>query len=256
MKHAFAEQYGDLERWHWWFRGRQRIVAAVLRHELAAQALNGHGGRAVLSVGCGPAEGLDWLLPFAGPRGRVVGLDIEPLHARRLPEQVGFVIGSLERAPFADQTFDVVLALDVLEHLDDDRAGLAEAVRLVKPGGLLLLTVPALPSLWGGQDVVSEHRRRYTKRTLTRLFAAAQLANYQVQYFNTLLFPAAASVRWARRALGQANRPQSDFAQQRPGVLNDLLTWVFSLESRFINYAPTPIGVSLLAKYRPPPAQV
>jgi SAM-dependent methyltransferase len=246
MQHNFAEQYGDLERWHWWFRGRRSVVEAILRHELPAQ-----GSRSLLSVGCGPAEGLDWLVPFAGPRGQVVGLDIEPLHARRLPEQVGFVIGSLERTPFADQSFDVVLALDVLEHLDDDAAGLSEAARLLRPGGLLLLTVPALPSLWGGQDVVSEHRRRYTKRTLTRLFQTTALADYQVKYFNTLLFPAAGLVRWSRRALGRANRPQSDFENHHPGLMNELLTWVFSLESRFINYAPTPIGVSLVAKYRP-----
>jgi SAM-dependent methyltransferase len=246
MKHQFAEQYGELERWHWWFRGRRRVVEAILRHELPAQ-----GSRALLSVGCGPAEGLDWLVPFAGPQGQVVGLDIEPIHARGLPEQVGFVLGSLEHTPFADQSFDVVLALDVLEHLADDAAGLSEAARLVRPGGLLLLTVPALPSLWGGQDVVSEHRRRYTKRTLARLFQVTALADYQVKYFNTLLFPAAGLVRWSRRALGLANRPQSDFANHRPGVMNELLTWVFSLESRFINYAPTPIGVSLVAKYRP-----
>ena len=246
MKRAFAEQYGELERWHWWFRGRRRIIEAILHHELNTQA-----ARTLLSVGCGPVAGLDWLVPFAGLQGRVVGLDLDPLHARELSHQVGFVLGSLTRAPFTDQSFDVVLALDVLEHLDDDRAGLREAARLVKPGGLLLLTVPALPSLWGGQDVVSEHRRRYTKRSLAGLCAEAGLSDYQVGYFNTLLFPAAASVRWSRRALGRANRRQSDFAQQRPGVVNDVLTWLFGLESYFVNYASLPIGVSLLAKYRP-----
>jgi SAM-dependent methyltransferase len=246
MEHTFAQQYGDLERWHWWFRGRRSVIEAVLHHELPAQT-----SRTLLTVGCGPAEGLDWLVPFVGPQGKVVGLDIDPLHARGLPAQVGFVVGSLERAPFADHSFDVVMALDVLEHLDNDDAGLREAVRMVKPGGLLLITVPALPSLWGGQDVVSEHRRRYTKRTLTRLFETVALANYQVNYFNTLLFPLAGLVRWSRRALGQANRPQSDFESNRPGVVNEALTRIFSLESHLINHAPLPIGVSLLATYRP-----
>jgi ubiquinone/menaquinone biosynthesis C-methylase UbiE len=100
-----------------------------------------------------------------------------------------FVVGSLEDAPLADASFDIVLALDVLEHLDDDSKGLREAVRLVKPKGLLLLTVSALPSLWGGQDVVSEHRRRYTKRSFVCLFKNAGLSKYHVQYFNTLFFP-------------------------------------------------------------------
>jgi SAM-dependent methyltransferase len=247
MNDDYAQQYGELQEWHWWFRGRQRILEAVLGREL-----NGGGrGRRILSVGCGPASGLTWLVPFAGAGGTVVGLDLEPLHARDLPPQVGFVVGSLTAAPFADATFDAVLALDVLEHLEDDGRGLSEAARLVRPGGLLLITVPALPSLWGGQDVVSHHLRRYTKGTLTGLFRRAGLEGFRVSYFNTLLFPAAAAVRWTRRALGQANRAQSDFAGQRPGLVNDALERVFAFESRLLHRAPLPVGVSLIATYRP-----
>jgi SAM-dependent methyltransferase len=245
MERNYARQYADLEKWHWWFRGRRRILESILRHELTA-----HASRSVLSIGCGPAEGLDWLVALAGPEGKVVGLDVDPIHALAVPQGIGFVIGSLEQAAFADQTFDVVLALDVLEHLDNDAAGLREAVRLVKPGGLLLVTVPALPSLWGGHDVVSEHRRRYTKASLKRLFEEVGLCNYQVNYFNTILFPAAALLRWSRRALGLANRPQSDFENQRPNMMNEVLTWVFSLESYLINHVPAPVGLSLIAKYR------
>jgi SAM-dependent methyltransferase len=185
-----------LEEWHWWFRGRRKIIESILSDELTA------GQRRVLSVGCGAADGLAWLLPFAGSHGKVVGLDVDPTHARNLNGNVEFVVGSLEDAPLADASFDIVLALDVLEHLDDDSKGLREAVRLVKPKGLLLLTVPALPSLWGGQDVVSEHRRRYTKRSFVRLFKNAGLFKYHVQYINTLLFPLVAAVRLSRRSAG------------------------------------------------------
>jgi len=138
-----------------------------------------------------------------------------------------FVVGSLEDAPLADASFDIVLALDVLEHLDDDSKGLREAVRLVKPKGLLLLTVSALPSLWGGQDVVSEHWRRYTKRSFVRLFKNAGLSKYHVQYFNTLFFPSfhswrgeiVASVGRFGRSLGARHR--SDFEDNRPGLIDD-----------------------------------
>ncbi len=223
------------------------MIECILRRELDASE-----PKRILSVGCGPPEWLSWLVPFAGPLGKVVGLDIEPIHARLSSDNLGFVVGALENAPVADASFDVVLALDVLEHLDDDSAGLRAAVRLVKPGGLLLITVPALPSLWGSQDVISEHRRRYTRRTLTQLFEGAGLADYQVSYFNTLLFPLAAAVRWSRRALGKAERPRSDFEDNRPGLINDVLTWVFSSEIHLIYRAPMPIGVSLVAKYRSP----
>src|SRR5207244_4009335 len=92
-------------------------------------------------------------------------------------------------------------------HLDDDATALAEAARLLKPGGTLVVTVPALPSLWGAQDVVSHHRRRYTKRTLRGLFARAGLPAPEVTYFNTLLLPPLAAVRWLARARGPSTEP-------------------------------------------------
>jgi SAM-dependent methyltransferase len=248
MKKDFAKQYGNLEQWHWWFRGRRRIMESILQHELGTQAVS----RRILSVGCGPAEGLKWLIPFAGKSGRVIGLDIEPLHASGVDATLGFVVGSLGEAPLKDGSFDVVLALDVLEHMDDDHTSLLEAARLVKPGGLLLITVPALPSLWGGQDVVSEHRRRYTRRSLKQLFNDAGISGYRVNYFNTLLFPLAAGVRLSRRALGKGNRPRSDFDDNHPGLVNEMLAWLFGAESRLILRAPFPLGVSLVATYKPP----
>jgi len=247
MQGDYAQQYGELQQWHWWFRGRRRVIEFILRHEIdSASSLN------ILSLGCGRIVEIKWLVPFAGPNVKVVGLDRDPIHARYLPDYAEFIIGTLESAPLSDASFDVVLALDVLEHLDDDLSGLHEAARIVKPGGLLLITVPALPSLWGGQDVVSEHRRRYTRRSLSHLFSEAELSNYRLQYFNTLLFPLAAVVRWQRRALGHGSRSRSDAEDNHPGLINDTLAWIFGIESYFINYAAAPIGVSLVARYRPP----
>lgn len=246
MKLQFAAEYGQLEQWHWWFRGRQRILERVLREELG-----GCESPAIASLGCGPAEGLGWLGPLAAPHGRVIGVDAEPLHARRVAPNLECIVGRMEAVPLATGSCDAVLALDVLEHLDDDMAGLREAARLVKPGGLLLVTVPALPSLWGGQDVVSHHRRRYTRPTLRALFGRAGLPAPRVTYFNMLLFPPVAAVRWARRALGQADRPRSDFDDTRPGLLNSLLTSVFTAERHLVSRFTLPVGVSLLATVRP-----
>jgi SAM-dependent methyltransferase len=247
VRRDFAKEYGGLEEWHWWFRGRRLILETVLNREFERGK-----SRSILSVGCGPADGLKWLIPLAGPGGKVTGLDIEPLHARNVPEGVEFAVGSLEEASLEPASFDVVLALDVLEHLDDDVNGLKQAVRLVRPGGLLLVTVPALQSLWGGQDVVSEHRRRYTRGSLVRLFDVLDLSGETVSYFNTLLFPLIASVRLGRRAMCFSERAESDFKGARPGLLNQALEVVFGSEKYLIGRTPLPIGVSLMATYRLP----
>jgi len=245
MNRDFGEQYASLESWHWWFRGRQRILETVLRRELV-----GRTPVSIASIGCGPVEGLMWLMPLAGPNGRILGLDTEPMHALHMRLGVEFVVGKLEAAPFTSRAFDVVLALDVLEHLDDDAAGLREGARLLKDAGFLLVTVPAFQSLWGGQDVVSHHRRRYTKQTLYQAFARAQLPRPHLTYFNTLLFPTIAATRLLRHACGLAHRPRGDFADNHPGLMNDMLAAVFALERYLVRRVPLPFGVSLLATVR------
>ena len=246
MEHGFAERYAGFEQWHWWFRGRRRILDDLLRRRL-----DGHGPLAIVSLGAGPPEGLDWLVTLAGARGRVVALDAARVHARRLGPGLHYMVGDLGALPLAPAAFDVVLALDVLEHLDDDATALAEAARLLKPGASLVVTVPALPSLWGAQDVVSHHRRRYTKRTLRALFARAGLPAPELTYFNTLLLPPLAAVRWLARARGPSTEPPSDFEKNRPGLANEFLARVFALERHLLRHLSLPVGVSLLATLPP-----
>ncbi len=247
MKPQFAQQYADFEQWHWWFRGRQRILETLLRRDH-----NGQKPMAIATVGCGPADGLSWLVPIAGYQGRVVGIDVDPTHARDLPPGVEYVVGKLEELPLAASAFDLVMALDVLEHLDDDAAGLHETVRLLKPGGLLVVTVPALPSLWGQQDEVSHHRRRYTKRTLYDTFDRAALPRPDVSYFNSFLLLPIATIRWLRRILGTSHAARSDFEDNRPGLANTILTSIFAAERHIIQRIPLPLGVSLLATLHRP----
>jgi SAM-dependent methyltransferase len=245
MKDRFARQYAALEEWHWWFRGRRRILAAVLGREL------GHApvARRIASLGCGPAGDLAWLAGTAGRGGQLVGVDLDPRHGRTRAPGSAFVAGRVEQLPFRSGSFDVVLALDVLEHLDDDAGGLGEAARLVAPGGLLVVTVPAFPSLWGRQDRVSEHRRRYTRRGLAEVHARAGLPGPRITYFNALLFPLVATVRWTRRG-GSADEAGSDFDDNRPGLVNELLAAIFAAERHLVGRLPMPPGVSLLALVR------
>lgn len=245
MKREAAERYGELEQWHWWFRGRQCILEGVLHQELGGRA-----GLSIASLGCGPVEGLAWLVPMAGPKGRVIGIDLDPIHARRTPWPLSFVSGRLESVPLRSESCDVVLALDVLEHIEDDVVGLREAARLLRPQGLLLVTVPALPGLWGGHDVMSQHVKRYTRETLQDTFARARVSIKFMTYFNTLLFPPIVAVRWSRRAFGLHTRQRSDFEHARPGFVNNLLMRTFSCERHLVTRWRMPVGVSLLAVVR------
>lgn len=248
MERDFSRRYETLDEWHWWFRGRRRVLEAVLDRELR------HGvAREVVSVGCGPVRRLEWLRPYAG-EGRITGLDAEQEHAAPIcPPGTAFVLGSAEILPFATGTIDLLVAADVLEHLRHDHAAMAEIVRVIRPGGLIVITVPALPSLWGAQDIVSHHFRRYTKRSLRELLRSGQLPDARVQYFNTLLFPPIAATRWLRRATGRIEAARSDFEDNAPGLANELLAGVFGAERELVNRFPMPIGVSLLAVARKAP---
>lgn len=252
MKPDFAARYGDLTSWHWWFRGRARILSTVLVRELGVP----DAPRRIASIGCGPPEGLAWLLPHAWKGGVVAGVDSDPSGALRknppsVPAGVTFSIAAADRPGLEEHSFDAVLALDVLEHLDDDASALSAAAALVKPGGLLLVTVPAGPSLWGAQDRLSEHRRRYTKRDLAESFARAKLRAPRLAYFNSLLYPPIAAVRWSRRLLRTPDSGVSDFENNRPGVANEILARIFSAEAPLVGRIPLPLGVSLLATVRP-----
>jgi len=244
MDSQLTARYGELESWHWWFRGRQRLVETVLQSEIGPSAAT-----FLTSLGSGPPSGLAWLSQWVRPGGTIVGVDCETYPQSTLAA-IKFIVGSLEATPLESASSDVVLALDVLEHLDDDAAGLREAFRLLKPGGLLVITVPAMPSLWGQQDVISHHRRRYTEASLYQTFARSGLPPPKVTFFNTLLFPLIAGIRWTRAVLGRSRSGHSDFEDNRPGLVNDILATVLASERHALGKLPMPFGVSLLATLR------
>lgn len=246
LEREFAARYGELTEWHWWFRARARILSSVISRELGAA----NGPRTFASLGSGPPAAFAWLVPHVGEGGLVVGVDGDPTGALRASPpralaKTAFAFAAAGSPALAERAFDAALALDVIEHLDDDAGALAAASRLVKPGGLLLVTVPAGPSLWGQQDVVTGHKRRYTKASLGDAFLRAGLTRPRLAFFNSILFPPIAAMRWTRRAI-PSKKPQSDFDENRPGLVNDLLAAIFSSERHLVGRVPLPFGVSLL----------
>lgn len=150
--------------------------------------------------------------------------------------------------PFEGCTFDVVAALDVLEHVGPDRAALRALGARLRPGGLLVATVPAFRFLWSGHDTIHHHRRRYRRAELAALVRAAELEPLVLTYFNMLLFPPIAALRLLARLFGRTGGDDA-----LPGrLLNRALEAVFGLEQHLVGRVPLPFGVSLLVIARRP----
>lgn len=150
--------------------------------------------------------------------------------------------------PFEGCLFDVVAALDVIEHVEPDAAALQALGARLRPGGMLVVTVPAFRFLWSGHDAIHHHRRRYRRAELAALVRGAELEPLVLTYFNTLLFAPIAAMRLLARLLG---RKGGDDAL--PGrLLNRALETVFGLERHLIGRVPLPFGVSLLMIARRP----
>jgi SAM-dependent methyltransferase len=149
--------------------------------------------------------------------------------------------------PFEAGSFDVVSALDVIEHADDDLALLLEMRRLLRSGGLAVVSVPAYRFLWGPHDDINHHKRRYTAPVLRKQIDRAGLKIVRLTYFNTMFFPAVAGVRLARKLRGGQSRPKSDFTLTKPGTANNILGRLFAAEAPVLKRMNLPFGVSILA---------
>lgn len=232
-----------VEATHWWFRGRRRLLAATLR-ELGVAP----GARA-LDVGSGTGSNLRLLaeLGFSGARG----LDPSDTAIRWCREKgLGPVEkGDLCHLPFAGESFDVVLATDVLEHVHDEARAVAELSRVLRPGGLLLVTVPAFRSLWGLQDEVSHHLRRYRREELVTRLCDGGLEVVKSFYFNYLLF---APIWLARRLMDWLRIELESENQVNTPLLNSVLERIFALDVRSAPLLRPAFGASILATARRP----
>jgi SAM-dependent methyltransferase len=235
---------------HWWFVGRRAVIGALLdRIDLPERPR-------ILEAGCGSGGNLGLLAergqvsafePFGeaagSARDRHPGADVR---YGRLPDEV----------PFAEDTFDLVAALDVLEHVDDDLGSLAALVRLVKPGGSIIVTVPAHQRLWGSHDRRLHHMRRYGRAQLREIARASGAEIVFETAFNTILAPIAVAYRLVENAtgLGLGNQERLPSAP-----VNRLLGGLFALEGRIVGRPGLPFGLSygfILRRAESPPNAV
>ncbi|MHC4715841.1 MAG: class I SAM-dependent methyltransferase [Planctomycetota bacterium] len=251
MDVTLYEEMYSLEGRHWWFRAKRRVVLSVL-DKLVARPADPSRRPRVCDVGCGCGMMLRDLLD----RGYdAVGLDASPVAVqycaqRGVPAMLG-TCGESNRQ--ARGGFDAVLMLDVLEHIDDDRAACLAALRMLTPGGVLVCTVPAHPWLWTRRDEFHHHKRRYTARRLRQLLATPASETVLLSPMNCVLFPLALGERLACRL---ADRPKQPGDLRIPGWgINRVLESVFASERMLLRRGvPLPFGLSLIAAVRAHPA--
>jgi SAM-dependent methyltransferase len=246
LREDFYDEYYEVEDRHWWFRGRRRIVLAVLDKSLRPGA-SGYTRR-ILDLGCGTGTMLGHLRAFGDAEGAEADQRAVELCRRRGEGRVRLL--ESDKLPFREDSFDVLTALDVLEHIDDDAGAMREVARVLRPGGIFLATVPANPWMWGPQDEISHHFRRYRARELRRRIVDANLSLMRLTHFNSILFGPIAAVRLARRLRPRPAEVRSDFELTAEGPMNDLLARLFALESGWLRRRNLPFGVSLLAVAR------
>jgi len=242
MERAVFDRMAELDQEHWWFLARRRIL-----DELIDRVVRPPVQARVLEVGCGTGHNLPMLGRFGSVDACELDKSARTLASKRLGRKVKDA-----RLPdlsmFERNGYDMVALLDVLEHVPDDIGSLRAIHRRLKPGGALLLTVPANPWMWSAHDVAHHHFRRYTRAGLSRLFMQAGFEVQLLSYFNSLLFPPIAAARLLHKAAG---RDSADDAL--PGAkINGLLNTVFGLEAGLIGRLPMPFGVSLAAVVRRP----
>jgi SAM-dependent methyltransferase len=228
-----------VEERHWWYAGMRAISFAVLDPALQAR----HGPPPLLlDAGCGTGNVLEHL----ARRGRAVGVDLSEDAVRLSRERgVRVVRGSVLGLPFRDAAFDAVTSFDVLYHnwVTDDRAALAELARVLKPGGLLLLRVPALEWLRRAHDEAVMTRHRYTRGEVRRLLEGAGLTVLRASYCNTLLLPLVV----LRSALDRLFGSQASDLAPLPRAIEWTLGSCLRAEAGLVRRASLPIGASIVA---------
>jgi SAM-dependent methyltransferase len=223
----------------------------ILDQQLARLQLDPSRAR-ILDVGCGTG-GASLTL---ARHGRAVALDRSPGAFALAPGKVArpythrVIASASEPLPFSDGSFDVVCALDILEHLDDDAACARELERVCKPGGHVIAYVPAYPILWGYNDEYSHHKRRYVKSELSSLLAGAQLEIVESGYFNAVLFLPTLAARLVQRAAPKLTNGMEH--STKPTRMNGLLTSIFRAELPILKRRPLPFGTSAYAIARKP----
>ncbi len=233
---------------HWWFATRTWAIEKWLN------ALPHHNGLEILDIGCGAGN----MIHHLGGYGRVRGIEVDPRPVK-IAQSRGYDVrqgDATREIPFPDASFDLVTALDVIEHVDADTAILREAYRVLRPGGHVLITTPAFQWLWSYNDVLNAHKRRYTASQLNAKLVQSGFRIRRTSYGFFLVFPLSAPlILWRNRTQKQLDLSSHHFEEDAYQVemepvspmLNKVLRGVGQVEAALIGGVNLPIGTSLIS---------
>jgi len=242
QQHTYAIM-DEVEGSHWWFVGRRAILESFL-HGIVQSLKSKVQSLRILDVGCGTGANLEMLAQF----GEAEGVDVSD-NALEFCRLKGLKVqkGLAETLPYADESFELTTALDVVEHLDDDIAGLKEMFRVTKRGGYSLIFVPAFMWLWGVQDDISNHRIRYTKKQIVERLERAGYTIERATYANWTFFAPILTGRTLMKITGIKPESENNITIS---ALNGVFGKLFSSERFWLRNFNFPFGVSIVAVAR------
>ena len=245
-------QFLELERTHWWFRGRRTVYFGLLKAHL-----NGERPARVLDLGCGYGGFLEGL---AQQGEKVLPGDISHESLSYCTERgfPGGVVSSGYALPYADASFDLVCMFDAIEHIPDDHQVMREVARILRPGGRVLITVPAYQFLYANNDKVANHHRRYSRGMVRRVFEQAGLQVERNTHANVFLFPLILPIVLMIKLLELVVTPKdsehTNLSWPIPGFVHGILHGIFAAELPVTRRFDWPVGHSIAAIARRPAA--
>ena len=244
MNASLYDELYRVEQTHWWFRARRQIVWSLVGRYMGGASEN---RLKICELGCGTGGNL----AEVADKHDVIGVECSPqaiAYAKlRLGDRVRH--GHLpDNVDLPRASFDVVLLTDVLEHVEDDTASARTALKLLRPGGIVVATVPAYQWLYSPRDAQHHHFRRYSRQRFAKLWPAASADTLLLSHYNTLLFPPAAAVRLFEKLVPP--RGTSGDLAATDGYVNKVLTQIMASERNLLGRLPLPCGLSLIAVAR------
>lgn len=243
MDKQYYKEYAELEKSHWWFTARLKILERLFKRSIAKKS----EGLKILNAGVASGMTSIMLQQF----GDVTSLEYDKDCCDYLINEVGLEVtnGSLTALPYESNSFDVVCAFDVIEHIEDHALAMSEINRVLKTGGTTFITVPAYNFLWSEHDEINHHMRRYTKKTLLSVLTKFKVQ--YVSYFNFFLFPPVVVARFLHNILSIFKKKKalkSDFETYKSNsIVNKILYRTFLSERSLLGKVHLPFGVSICA---------